>query len=76
VIGQGLWLVLGGAAIGVAATLALPHVLANLLFGVGAGDPLTVFAVVTILGCVSLAACYVPARRATRIDPIEALRYE
>ncbi|HEY4838937.1 MAG TPA: ABC transporter permease [Candidatus Acidoferrales bacterium] len=76
VIGQGLWLVLTGAAIGVAATLALTHVLARMLFGVGTSDPLTVFAVVTILGCISLAACYVPARRATRIDPIEALRYE
>jgi putative ABC transport system permease protein len=76
VIGQGLWLVLAGAAIGVAATLALTHVLARLLFGVGASDPLTVLTVVTILACISLAACYIPARRATRIDPIEALRYE
>ena len=67
VIGQGLWLVLIGAVIGVAASLALTRILARFLFGVGASDPLTVFAVVTILGCISLAACYVPARRATRI---------
>jgi len=79
VIGQGLRLALAGLAVGAAATLILTRLLSSfshLLYGVGAGDPLTFTVVSLLLTSVAALACYIPARRAMRIDPIVALRYE
>jgi putative ABC transport system permease protein len=76
VIGQGLKLTLAGIAVGVAGAYGLTRTIAHLLYEVNAGDPLTFAAVAAILATVSLAACYIPARRATRVDPVVALRHE
>ncbi|HTG72521.1 MAG TPA: FtsX-like permease family protein, partial [Terriglobia bacterium] len=76
VIGQGMKLALSGVAIGLAGALALGQVLAKLLFQVKPTDPLTLFCVVLVLTAVAFLACYLPARRASRIDPMEALRHE
>jgi ABC-type antimicrobial peptide transport system permease subunit len=59
-----------------AASLVLSRLMTTFLFGVTATDPLTYFGVAALLTAISLAACYVPARRATRVDPMRALHYE
>ena len=76
VIGEGLSLSLTGLAVGLMGALWVSNVLSSLLFGVGAGDPATFGAVSVLLTAVATAACYFPARRATRVDPLAALRYE
>jgi ABC-type antimicrobial peptide transport system permease subunit len=76
ILGQGMRLVGVGVVIGLAAAFGLMRLLAGLLFGVKAGDPLTFVAVAIILTAVALLAAFVPAHRATRIDPILALRQE
>jgi putative ABC transport system permease protein len=79
VVGQGLRLVIAGLVIGAAAVLMFTRILSSfshLLYGVGANDPLTLASVTVVLTGVAMLACYIPARRATRIDPIVALRYE
>jgi predicted permease len=76
VLGQGMRVALLGVAIGLAAALGLTRLMASQLYGVSANDPPTFIAVAALLTFVALAACYIPARRAMRVDPILALRYE
>jgi predicted permease len=76
VLGRGLLLAIAGITLGAAGAFALMRYLRSLLYGVGATDPATYFAVALLLLVVASLACYIPARRAMRIDPIIALRYE
>jgi predicted permease len=76
VVGHGAKLALIGVISGLLASLALTHLMSNLLFDVSTTDPLTLSVVAFVITLVVLAACYIPARRATRVDPMIALRYE
>jgi putative ABC transport system permease protein len=76
VIGQGMLLALTGVALGLVASLALTRTMKNLLFGVAAADPLTYGAIALLLTLVALFACWIPARQATKVDPIIALQCE
>jgi ABC-type lipoprotein release transport system permease subunit len=76
VLGHGFRLACTGVLLGVIGSLAATRWLSSLLFGVSTRDPLTLLIVSLVLTIVALLACYIPARRAMKIDPLEALRYE
>jgi putative ABC transport system permease protein len=76
ILAQGMAMTAIGTAIGVASALLLARVMSSLLFGVSAADPVTFAAIPVLLAAVAFVACYVPARRATRVDPLVALRAE
>jgi len=76
IVKQGMRLVVAGAVLGLAGALALTRLLRSLLFGVSSADPLTFAIIPVLLAGVALVACWLPARRAARVDPVEALRFE
>ena len=76
IVRQAARMVTLGVVVGLLASLGVSRLMASMLFGVNSYDPLTFVAVAVILAAVALAACYIPARRAARVDPMVALRYE
>ena len=74
VLSQGLWLTAAGVAAGLAVAFAMNRVLVSLLFGVRPSDPITIAPVLALIAGVALVACYLPARVATRVDPMIVLR--
>ncbi|MGB7187411.1 MAG: ABC transporter permease [Candidatus Acidiferrales bacterium] len=76
VVGQGIMLAIVGAVVGIGVALGVTRYLNSMLYDVHANDPATMIGVAVLLALVALAACYIPARRATRVDPMVALRYE
>jgi putative ABC transport system permease protein len=76
VLGRGIVLTVVGLVVGILGSLGLTRLMASLLYGVGARDPATMVLVGALLALVAVIACYVPARRATKIDPLLAVRYE
>jgi putative ABC transport system permease protein len=76
ILRQGLELAIGGAAAGLVGALIVSHLMAGLLYGVSPTDPLTFIGVTLVLTAAALAASYIPAMRAMRVDPLMALRYE
>jgi putative ABC transport system permease protein len=76
VLGEGARMAAIGVAIGIGASLAITRLMSSLFFGISATDPLTFAGVAILLSLVALAASYIPARRAMRVDPVRALRYE
>jgi putative ABC transport system permease protein len=76
VMGQGLMMAMSGAILGLAGSLALSRVLTSMLYELRPTDPTTFVGAAILLTCVSLVACYIPARRAAKVDPMVALRYE
>jgi ABC-type antimicrobial peptide transport system permease subunit len=76
VMRQGLVLALSGVAIGILAAFGITRLMTSLLFGTSPTDPVTYAGVVFLLSIVTLAACYIPARRASQVDPMVALRYQ
>jgi putative ABC transport system permease protein len=76
ILGRGVKSALLGVAIGIAAALALTRLMSGMLYGITATDPLTFTVVALLFMVIALAACYIPARRAMRVDPMVALRYE
>ena len=76
VVGQGILLAIIGSVLGIAAALGVTRFISAMLYGVRPNDPLTIIAVAILLGLVALLACYIPARRAMKVDPMVALRYE
>jgi ABC-type antimicrobial peptide transport system permease subunit len=76
VLGQGVRLTIAGAIVGVLGSLALTRLLKSELFGIKPTDPVTLIGAAVLMLLVALAACYLPARRATHIDPLVALRHE
>jgi putative ABC transport system permease protein len=76
VLGKAILLSLCGVGLGLLASLAMTRLMRGLIYGVGPSDPLTLIAVAVVLGLITMMASYIPARRATKVDPLVALRYE